>query len=293
MFSFRAQQKVFEFNGIRIGGSILENPPVLIGSIFYNGHKIFTDEKKGLFDKDKVLQLIHEVEELSSKTGIPYMFDVVVNYSDAAYNILKFAIDNIKVPFLIDSPGVEITKITMKIIKDFGVVNKVIFNSLTAKTKEEEYEVLSSAGIKAAVALLYTNKIMDMDDRLRNLEIILANASKYGIEKILVDTFVIDLPSLSIAMRAMIEVKNRYGLPVGAGAHNAVSVQEKAFRDRFGRDGYIASELISNMAPIVIGANFILYGPIESSKYVFPATYSIYMSYKRAFERNRNLIISL
>ena len=135
MFSFRAQQKVFEFNGIRIGGSILENPPVLIGSIFYNGHKIFTDEKKGLFDKDKALQLIHEVEELSSKTGIPYMFDVVVNYSDATYNILKFAIDNIKVPFLIDSPGVEITKIAMKIIKDFGVVDRVIFNSLTAKRR--------------------------------------------------------------------------------------------------------------------------------------------------------------
>lgn len=89
----------------------------------------------------------------------------------------------------------------------------------------------------------------------------MSKAPSYGIEKFLVDTFILDLPSLSVAIKAIIEVKSRYGLPAGIAAHNAVSVQAKGFKQRFGVDGYRSMEIASNVAVITAGANFVLCGP--------------------------------
>ncbi|MEA3323799.1 MAG: tetrahydromethanopterin S-methyltransferase subunit H, partial [Euryarchaeota archaeon] len=51
MFRFDKEQKVFDLGGTTIGGQPGEYPTVLFGSMFYNRHKIVTDEDKGVFDK--------------------------------------------------------------------------------------------------------------------------------------------------------------------------------------------------------------------------------------------------
>ena len=40
MFRFNKTQKIYEIGKLRIGGQPGELPTVLIGSIFYSGHKI-------------------------------------------------------------------------------------------------------------------------------------------------------------------------------------------------------------------------------------------------------------
>ncbi|MEM3974421.1 MAG: tetrahydromethanopterin S-methyltransferase subunit H [Ignisphaera sp.] len=290
MFHYRTQQKVFEIGGIKVGGTAFENPPVLIGTIFYHGHKIVADAVQGVFDKSKAEELIKTVEELSSKTRIPAMIDIVADYPNAVVKYLEFVSNTTRMPISIDSPDINVMKAGFQYAKEAGFLERVVYNSLTAKSKDDEYRLLQEYGVKAAIALLYTDKIMDVEARIKNLEAILAKTSSYGIEKILVDTFVIDVPSLSAAMRTMIEVKSRYGLPVGSGAHNAVSTQRKAFKERFGAEGYKACEIASNIATLVIGADFLLYGPIESAKDVFPATYTIYNSYKYLARRKESLI---
>jgi len=49
MFKFDKEQKVFDLGGTTIGGQPGEYPTVLFGSMFYNRHKIVTDEDKGVF----------------------------------------------------------------------------------------------------------------------------------------------------------------------------------------------------------------------------------------------------
>ncbi|MEM0026935.1 MAG: tetrahydromethanopterin S-methyltransferase subunit H [Ignisphaera sp.] len=290
MFNYKTQQKVFEISGVKFGGTGFENPPVLIGTIFYHGHKIVADAKQGVFDKSKAEELIKLVEEMSSKTKIPAMIDVVAGSPDAMVKYLEFVSNITKMPISIDSPDINIMRSGFQYAKEAGFIDRVIYNSLTAKSKDEEYKLLQEYGVKATIALLYTDKIMDVEARIKNLETILTKALNYGIEKILVDTFVIDIPSLSVAMKTMIEIKSRYGLPVGSGAHNAVSTQRKAFKERFGVEGYRACEIASNIATLVIGADFLLYGPIESAKEVFPAAYTIYNSYRYLARRKENLI---
>jgi tetrahydromethanopterin S-methyltransferase, subunit H (EC 2.1.1.86) len=58
MFKYKTSQKVYEIDGLKIGGNSFEIPPVLMASIFYHGHKVFINEQKGLFNRDTALQLI-------------------------------------------------------------------------------------------------------------------------------------------------------------------------------------------------------------------------------------------
>ena len=65
MFIFDKEQKTFEISGIKIGGQPGDIPTVLIGSIFYQGHKIVKDEKKGIFNREKAENLINRQDEFS------------------------------------------------------------------------------------------------------------------------------------------------------------------------------------------------------------------------------------
>lgn len=281
MFNFGIEQKVFEICGVKIGGQPSENPPLLIGSIFYHGHKIVEDEKRGLFNRDMAESLIKLVEELSEKTKLPSALDVIGAYSNAIIKYIDFTSSITKMPILIDTLGlIEVAKTAINYAVETGIKNRIIYNSLTIKSKDEEYKFLKDSGINAAIILLYTSDVLSVNSRIKNLEIILNKVLNNDINKILIDTFVIDLPSLSTAIKTIIEVKKKYGLPCGCGAHNAISTQRKVFKDKFGIVGLKSCELATNISTIVMGADFILYGPIEAASEVFPAVYSIYTSYR-------------
>jgi tetrahydromethanopterin S-methyltransferase subunit H len=51
MFRFEKEQKVWDFNGTKIGGQPGEYPTVLGASIFYNKHEVVLDDHKGVIDK--------------------------------------------------------------------------------------------------------------------------------------------------------------------------------------------------------------------------------------------------
>uniref|UniRef100_A0A7C2V9P4 Tetrahydromethanopterin S-methyltransferase subunit H n=1 Tax=Ignisphaera aggregans TaxID=334771 RepID=A0A7C2V9P4_9CREN len=292
MFRYGLEQKVFEIKGVKVGGQPGENPPVLVGSIFYHKHKIVEDDKSGVFKREEAEKLIKGVEELYDKTRIPFMLDVVGSSPEAIVKYIDFVASVTQAPLLIDTLGdIATASAALKHAKEVGLVDRVIYNSLTAKSKDEEYKILQENGVDKAVLLLYTDKILDVDARIKSLQAMLEKTKSYGIDKFLVDTFVMDLPSLSAALRAGIEVKKRYGLPVGCGAHNAVSAQRKAFKDRFGAEWVKTMELSTNLAPIVLGSDFVLYGPIEASSEVFAAVYAIYTSYR--YMKRFNLGIQL
>ncbi|MBE0525741.1 MAG: tetrahydromethanopterin S-methyltransferase subunit H, partial [Candidatus Thorarchaeota archaeon] len=59
MFVFEKEQIIYNIGGVKIGGSLGETPTVLAGTIFYGGHKIVEDVKKGLFDKTKAAELVN------------------------------------------------------------------------------------------------------------------------------------------------------------------------------------------------------------------------------------------
>ncbi len=77
MFEYQSKQQVINIGGVKVGGIPGQNPTVLVGTIFYHGHKIFRDEKTGDFDRKQAEEVINGQEEISDKTGNPSMLDVV------------------------------------------------------------------------------------------------------------------------------------------------------------------------------------------------------------------------
>jgi len=68
-------------------------------------------------------------------------------------------------------------------------------------------------------------------------------------------------------------VKDELGIPVGGSPGNATSMGGPLWKKvkSWGLDTFKACETASQVVPLVFGADFLLYGIIESAPWVFPA----------------------
>jgi len=262
---------VFDIAGVKIGGAIGENPTVMIGSIFYKGDKTVKDERNGEFDHEAAEKVIAKTEELSEKMGLPAMLDVICTNPKNAENYLRFAAETTEMPLLIDAVSDDAAIRGLEIAKELGIVERTIYNSISPDTKEPIYSKIKEVGLKSAIVLTYSMRaIISSKERVKILESLIPKVKEAGIEKILVDTVVMDVTTLGLACKAIHEVKDQYGYPAGCSAHNAVS-SWKALRKK--KDPLLTSvcSSVASSLPVAIGADFILYGPIKDAEYIFPA----------------------
>jgi tetrahydromethanopterin S-methyltransferase subunit H len=267
MFKFEKEQKIFDIAGVKVGGQPGQLPTAMIGSIFYHKHKIVKDEKKGEFDKEKAEELLKKEQEISDKTGNPSIVDVCCSWPEAFGKFIDFVADAIKGPFAVDGATAEVRIAGAKHAMEIGASERVIYNSITPHVKEEEILAIKEAKIKSAILLTLNTKNPTISGRLQVLDELLAIAQKAGIENILVDTTVLDLPDPGPVSRAIYLVKEKYGLPAGAGTHNAVERWND--RRKLDRTEYLLASSVANIFPITVGANFVLYGPVENATHAY------------------------
>ena len=290
MFKFSVPQKVYEIAGVTVGGNVGENPTVMIGSIFYKGDKTIQDENAGTFDREKAEGLIANVQDLSDRTGVSAMLDVVCTSGEVAEKYLEFAADATSMPILVDAVSDEAALKGVECAENLGIVERTVFNSITPGTKEPIYEKIKEVGLESAILLTYsTRAIISSEERVRLLGTMIPRAEAAGINKILVDTVVMDIATLGLACKAIYDVKDRFGYPAGCGAHNAIS-SWKALKKKEDKLLTSACSSVANTLPIAIGADFILYGPIDDADYVFPAVGLIDAAYGQVLmEEGRRL----
>ncbi|MDD4448917.1 MAG: tetrahydromethanopterin S-methyltransferase subunit H, partial [Methanothrix sp.] len=99
---------------------------------------------------------------------------------------------------------------------------------------------------------------------------LLDSAREMGMRNLLIDPAVLPLGSgAGSALRFSVAAKARLGLPVGSGIHNAVSswpwLSKKETTIKKGCDA------AASAMQLLAGADFLLYGPIESADNIFPA----------------------
>jgi tetrahydromethanopterin S-methyltransferase subunit H len=278
MFNFEEEQTVHEIGNVLIGGQPGENPTVLVGSIFYHDHDIVLDDKNGVFDKAKAEELINLQEEWSSVTGNSCMLDVIGNTPKAMEKYIGFVIEHTDAPILIDSPSVEGRIGGLKYAREIGIGNRVVYNSLIVEANTEEYQAIEDAKIESAVLLAYSRGFLGSKARIDNVNELLRKAGNVGIKKPLIDTYVLDLLSLSVASKTILQLKESLGVPCGCGAHNALSTWR--YEKRLGIEAKVPCMVAIDTLPVMFGADFIIYGPIENCVQVFPAVYSVDTSYR-------------
>lgn len=275
MFRFEKEQKVFDIAGVKVGGQPGEYPTVLVGSIFYNGHKIVSDASKGEFDKKQAEVLINKVEALSEKTGNPFILDVVGEASEALIKYIDFIADISKCPFLVDGATAQIRLPVIRHAVEIGLTERAIYNSIDFHVTGEEIKTLKDYKVKNAVLMAFNPKKPWAEGRVGVLKGdpgqkgLLQVAEEAGVENFLVDTAVLDMPSIGVSAKAIYLVKNEFGLPAGCGPANAVTTWKRVKKGEFGQSAYEVCSGGSGILTQMMGANFVLYGPVELSEAAF------------------------
>jgi len=274
---FSKEQKIYDIAGVKIGGQPGELPTVMVGSIFYEGHKIVWDEKKGKFDRKKAETLLTNLDRTSELTGSPYILDVVAVTAEAFEKYIGFISEITTAPFLIDSPVLEARISAIKHTAEVGLLERVIYNSISPTSKENEINFLRDIGINRAVLFAYDPlKLLPKDrgDVLRGYDGkkgLLDMAKEAGVEEPLIDTMVLDIPSLAYASKAAFLLKKEFGYPTGCGPANGISLWQNKLESTMGNLAYKTCAAGASLVAILSCCDFVLYGPVEASEYVFPA----------------------
>jgi tetrahydromethanopterin S-methyltransferase subunit H len=272
MFDYNADQKTLEIGRVRIGGSPGKIPTVLIPSIFFTKDRLVLNPESGEIDKNATEKLLFQLAELTQKTGLGTMLDVVATTATAMESYLQFLVDNTDFPLLIDgSDSIEVNSAGIRFARDAGFLDRVIINSLTPDTKEELYAVVEETGLNNAVLLTFNSTSIGSSlKRVEVAESLIQKAQVAGVSNILIDTGVMDLPTLGIACKTHHILKNKYGYPVGCGAHNAVSTWA-GLVPKFGKDAKKPALVGSSLMPVSLGADFVLMGPAKDASIVYPS----------------------
>lgn len=268
MFKFVKEQKIFEIGNIKIDGQPRELPTVLIGSLFHMGHKIVKDQKLGMFDRRKAEHLIKVQEEMSEKTGVPCMLDVVGENSKALIRYIEFVSEVTSVPFLINGPEKSVRANAAKYAVKSGLKDRAIYNSINYTLGDEEIKAIKETGLKAAIVQAFNPKNPSPQGMILILKELLDGASKAGIEKPLVFMPVLDVPSIGFGAQGICLAKEEFGMPTGTASVGVVGRWSKVeelgqYAKRLCRAG--AATIAQAM-----GANFIIYGSAAKARDIFP-----------------------
>ena len=259
MFKYKKEQKTIEINGIKIGGG---NSIVLMGTIFYK-------EEKNRNDFNYIESLVNNTLELSEKNEIPFLLDVFIDEKDDFEKTINFT-SKFKIPFLIDSPNWETRIKSFKFCKEVGLMDSVIYNSFNPGMPLEEKEELKTLRPKNALLLAFNPVNNSIPGKIETIKKkLLPVAQLSGVRNILLDSGSMPIGNKSLeSIKAVIALKSNFGYPTGCGIHNIVSswIKEKEFDKEI--KNICDSSLTACQA--ILGADFIMYGPIESSYRVFP-----------------------
>jgi tetrahydromethanopterin S-methyltransferase subunit H len=270
MLKFEKEQKVIEIGNVKIGGQPGENPIVMVGTVFYAKHNALLDEKKGDFDKNIVETELNEFMTIIDETGMQAIVDVVGASPEALIKECEYIADLVDCPFLVDGLNDSVRIPAMQGLKEKGLLDRAILNSIDDNTTSESIEKMREIGVKNAVLLTFSNRAIFPKQKLKLLnEKLIPITQKANIENIIVDTAVLDLPSIAINVEATRLIKNELGLPTGFAPANAIYGWN--FIKKYGdppRCGAIAS-LMTFCASA--GSDFILFGPAKFSKCVVPS----------------------
>ena len=285
MFKFERKQEIYEIGGVRFGGQPGEIPTVIIGTMFYNRHKIVTNADAGIFDKTAAEKLWNDQLEICDKTGIACANQLVGETPEAIKNYIDWFVDiDDKAPFLMDSSAGEVRAAAALYATEIGVCDRAIYNSVNAGIEDYEIQALTNSKINASIVLAFNainptvlGKIEILEKGGTGLSGGLLEISKMcGIEKPLIDVAAVPLGSgAGASMRGITAIKGHLGYPVGGGFHNTASAWDwmrdfKKTKEN-PKEYYLPADVGTNLVAQTMGANFLLYGPIENAKYVAPS----------------------
>lgn len=274
MIKFTAEQKTYNIAGVEVGGQPGQRPTLLIGSIFFSGHKIVKDSLKGTFDRDRAKTLLDADSEAHARTGNPRFIDVIGDTAPALINYLEFVAQHTDAPMLVDSFS---TRVRLDAIEHFAgteVAPRLVYNSIADDFTDEELDCLRACGVKSSIIMAFSTAAPRPRQRIKLLtERLLPAAQRAGIENLLIDPGVLDIASIGWTALTIREIKETLGYPCGCAPSNALFTWEKLRAQ--GQPAFEAAAASAFTLTQTQGADFVHYGPIRNAPWVYQAAATV------------------
>lgn len=281
MFKFEKKQEVFDIYGVKVGGQPGEYPTALAGTIFYAGHNIIEDEKKGIFNKQKAEELINLMDVMSDETGNPAIIQIFGATPEALTRYIEFVTSVSDSPFLIDSTAADARIAGASFVTENGLAERTIYNSINMSIDIDEIEALTNSDITSSIILGFNPTQPDIEGKISIWKDgsgilekgLLEIASDCGIYKPLMDVAVTPLgQGGGSAIKATIKEKSIWGYPAGSGVHNVPSAWDwiRKYKKEY-PEVWPVCDIGANIVQQMVGGDFVLYGPIENTRVAFTA----------------------
>ena len=273
MMRFLNQQTSFKLGGVNFGGQPGKRRNVLIGSLFYPGHSIVEDRVTGKCKKQSVEDALNRLHSAMDETNVPAAIMVYAETKQAISAHLHQVADLTKLPLFVDSPSWEVRVSGCSEASRIGVLDRVVYNTLNAGLTVKELEGVKECGVESAVLLAFNPMDISVKGKIYLLENggglleqgLIDIAGQAGIKKPLLDLAVMAAEqNAGAALRAITLSKAKWGLPSGCALHNAVESFPPLTKLK-GEDRkiYRYVDVASVVMPMMAGADFVMYGPIE------------------------------
>jgi len=262
------------YGDIKVGKGNFDLPPVLIGTIFYQGQTIIDRKNPEIFNVEKAKKRISTQKALAKQYKIPDLVELNADTPNAMIKYLEFYLDNFEPPFVLGGTF-DARLAGIEYLKERGIgPNEYIYNTISNLKNKKEIDVIRENKIDSIVVLILGSENMTSTQRYsyitqrnhpNNVSLIEA-LSKLGVDKIWIDGGVITMESLAYILETQRLISESLKLPVGTAPNlylfkfSSPRLNVK-FHTRYRRASimFIASWY----------SNFIFYGAIEDAKECF------------------------
>ena len=271
MVRYPKEQRVCTIGSLRVGGQPGENPPLLVGNMFQKGDTLLRSRKQGEFDRLEAEARIRELERVSQETGVPGMVALVANTEDEIKGYIDFFTGVTDIPFAIDVWMQKTRLAAARYVAELGIQERVLYNSITPWDEDVPSQVseLKELGIRHVVIQVFDTNDKTSAGRVASLKGLLPSVEAGGVESILVDTAAMNLPAMSLSMKANHLIKSEFGLPVGFAPSNGSYMWRKSAEGESKRK-FPAVDAAAHAVCAML-SDFLFYGPMTGTSRVFAA----------------------
>ena len=144
----------FLYGNVKLGFGNFELPPILIGTMFYQGQTLMDRKNACHFDVSKAKKRIDSQKSLANQYKLPSLVEISAVTPEAMIKYLEFYLDNYDPPFVLG--GSFDAKIAgIEYLNENGIKpDEYIYNSISNLKNKRELEILEKNRISSVVVLI-------------------------------------------------------------------------------------------------------------------------------------------
>jgi len=278
------------YGDAKLGFGNFELPPILIGTMFYQGQTLIDRKNELQFDAIKAKKRIDAQKSLANQYKLPDLVEISAVTPKAMVKYLEFYLDSYDPPFVLGG-SFDAKVAGIEFLNENGIKSdQYIYNSISNLKNKKELELLKKNRISSVVILILGASNMSSTQRYAYITVrnqpgnlsIIDGLKELDIEKIWIDGGVIDIESLSHILDTQQIISKSLKLPVGTAPTLFLF---KYSSPRLNLKYHTKYRKASIMFIASWYSNFIFYGAIEDAKECFASVYQA-MELKNVMKNN-------